>query len=1221
MAHIEQKIVAHGPSSSEMLDFTTFHNVIDGKLLSTNTTRHGINPATGNPNAEVPIADQKDVDIAVEAGQRAFKSWSKTTYQERQKALLAFADAIEKETTSFAELLVKEQGKPMKFALIEVEFTLTCIRQIAALELPTEEVVEGNRRALVRYTPLGLTVAIAPWNYPLLLSATKMAPCVVTGNTVIIKPSPFTPYCGLKVAELAQRFFPPGVVQALSGDDNLGPWLTAHPGPAKISFTGSTATGKKVMASASQTLKRLTLELGGNDAAIICEDVNIEEVAPKIAEVCFLNAGQLCLAIKRIYVHEKIYEPFRDALVKYTKSLKYGEGNTEGVYLGPVQNAMQYERVKTFFDDIKKDKLNVAVGGEIPDGPGYFVPPTIIDRPDRASRIVAEEPFGPIVPLLTFSSDEEAIQLTNDTKFGLGASVWSSNIQRANSMAEQIESGCVWVNMHYGLNPSLPYGGHKESGIGLEWGIGGLKEPLRRAYNPRTNNDNSDGVARGPANILQRDGTQYEAALGQIPTTGNDDASAGPVGDIAFWLPQVDHDQQFSPRAALQLPMDYSTMDFASASIADVGSHSEHREPPLTSGWPHDEDMSLPNAPPLSRDSSSSIQESASPMGNAITGRVGHRDTESFAQLLSRSTGATTEARKDTSATISDWPAEFSLDNKQGYSNQIIGLSCESDPYLLRNYHYDVYDTYPMFRLDFRKMQDDVNVQPFFEARTRGLPHPPADSLPIHFVMTHEDIWKDSLSSVERIQSGSNTEEGDLAHLNKVVSAGLSPRLLKLYTKYVHPRFPVLSLSDLSRMPYSTCDLCNPVGLQSAVYALAAPFAFLDDELSMLYGYDQVSTDLLWAMAHRSYQRASCLSHLSSLQLCLLLQQQPPPNYAVAEPLSTWAMACAALSIAESLGLNRDPSHWRLPRKEIMLRKRLWWFTYMQHTWQALVLSRPSHLNSEDWDVLSLDADDFEGDEVQDPQIRDLVLQQIPLCLAEYKLSVIAADVLREFYTLKAVHKSSSLSALLNRAQPLRSRIETWRQTLPLLSKATSALTEEEFKNGVALRLSHLTLETLIFRALLRPLFYQAVPADEASREPISTIFENSYACAKLGTDIVSTLQAKHFASFWHPYVRFQLCYFSGFILLNLTQSPTREIAIKCKALLSDWRDTLRTQSRSWPVAKLATIRLDAAYWKGLSLVVHGAGPDSPAVAVMREEEEASSRDTLLRQSLQAGAQ
>ncbi|KEF62465.1 NAD-dependent aldehyde dehydrogenase [Exophiala aquamarina CBS 119918] len=463
-------------SSGGILDFATFSNVIDGKLSSTSKTRHGINPATDKPNPEVPVSTPEDVDRAVAAAKKASKAWGKTSYADRRKAVLAFADALEKEKEGFAHMLTKEQGKPIGFAHFEMDFALSIIRTMAGLELPTEEIVdEESRKIIVRYTPLGTTVGIVPWNYPVLLCVSKIAPCVVTGNPIIIKPSPFTPYSGLKVVELAQQYFPPGVVQALSGDDSLGPWLTAHPGPAKISFTGSSATGKKVMESASKTLKRVTLELGGNDPAVVCDDVDIKEVAPKIATLAFLNSGQICLALKRIFVHEKIFDEFRDAMVEHTKTLKLGEGNEEGVFLGPIQNSMQYERVKGFFSDIEKEKWNVAIGGKNPDGPGYFITPTIIDRPKDDSRLVVEEPFGPIVPLLSFSTDEEAVTKANNTIYGLGASVWSADLDRATKIAEQLEAGNVWVNTHFELDPRAPFGGHKESGIGTEFGVGGLK--------------------------------------------------------------------------------------------------------------------------------------------------------------------------------------------------------------------------------------------------------------------------------------------------------------------------------------------------------------------------------------------------------------------------------------------------------------------------------------------------------------------------------------------------------------------------------------------------------------------------------------------------------------------------------------------------------------------------------------------------------------------------
>lgn len=456
--------------------FGEYLNTIDGKLSSTTETRHGINPATGKPNAEVPVSTQQDVDTAVDAAKEAYKTWSKTTYAERRKACEDFADALEKNADDFAKLLTQEQGKPLMFAKSEVAAGVTWIRTLSSFELPEEIVEEDDtKKIIVRYTPLGVAVGIVPWNFPIHLACGKITPSVCTGNPIIIKPSPFTPYCDLKLGELAQQFFPPGVVQVLSGDDNLGPWLTAHPGIDKISFTGSTVTGKKVMESASKTLKRVTLELGGKDPTIVCPDVDIATVAPKVATLSMLNSGQICLAIKRIYVHEDIYEPFLKAMVEHIKSLKVGDGAEEGTFLGPVQNSMQYEKVKTFFADIEKSGQKVAVGGINEDKPGYFITPTLIDRPNESSKLATEEPFGPIVPVMTWKDESEVIDRANATRMGLGASVWATDVDTANRIAKQLEAGSVWVNTHLELDPRAPFGGHKESGIGYEWSSGGLR--------------------------------------------------------------------------------------------------------------------------------------------------------------------------------------------------------------------------------------------------------------------------------------------------------------------------------------------------------------------------------------------------------------------------------------------------------------------------------------------------------------------------------------------------------------------------------------------------------------------------------------------------------------------------------------------------------------------------------------------------------------------------
>ncbi|PGH19834.1 hypothetical protein AJ80_03751 [Polytolypa hystricis UAMH7299] len=462
--------------------FSRYYNTINGKPTSTKEVRQGINPATAQPNPDVPVSTPQDVEDAVAAGKAAFKKWASTPYVERKKAILAFADGIEQHLHDFAKLLSKEQGKPIQFAVGEVHSAIDCLRSTTKFELQEEVVTEDDeKKTILRHTPLGVAVGIVPWNFPISLACGKIAPAVLTGNVIIIKPSPFTPYCGLKLVELAQRFFPPGVIQVLSGDDNLGPWLTAHPGPDKISFTGSTATGKKVMESAAKTLKRVTLELGGKDPAIICKDVDIEAVAPKIATLAFLNSGQICIAIKRIYVHSSIYEEFRAAMIKFAQTLKVGPGNEDGVFMGPIQNAMQFEKVKTFFADIEKEQWNVALGGgngtcvDNAKQGGYFITPTIIDRPADDSRIVTEEPFGPIVPLMTWSDEADVIERANNTHLGLGASVWSNDLDQASRIARQLDAGSVWVNTHLEIDMAAAFGGHKQSGIGHECGIGGLK--------------------------------------------------------------------------------------------------------------------------------------------------------------------------------------------------------------------------------------------------------------------------------------------------------------------------------------------------------------------------------------------------------------------------------------------------------------------------------------------------------------------------------------------------------------------------------------------------------------------------------------------------------------------------------------------------------------------------------------------------------------------------
>lgn len=288
-------------------------------------------------------------------------------------------------------------------------------------------------------------------------------------------PSPFTPYTGLKLVELAQEIFPPGVVQAVGGNNELGALLTLHPDIAKISFTGSIATGKKVMEASAKTLKRVTLELGGNDASIILPDVDVKKIAPEVVMGAFQNSGQVCVATKRIYIHESIYKEFLEEMVKFTKTIKVGNPDDGDNLLGPIQNAMQYEKVKGFFADSKAKGYKFAAGEpDVAASKGFFIQPTIIDNPPNDSQIIAEEPFGPIVPTQPWSDLDEVIARANNTNTGLGACVWGKDIKKASAIARRLEAGSVFVNSYEKPTPQAIFGGHKESGIGGEWGKTGL---------------------------------------------------------------------------------------------------------------------------------------------------------------------------------------------------------------------------------------------------------------------------------------------------------------------------------------------------------------------------------------------------------------------------------------------------------------------------------------------------------------------------------------------------------------------------------------------------------------------------------------------------------------------------------------------------------------------------------------------------------------------------
>lgn len=453
-----------------------FHLLINGCLVPGDRRMSVINPATEQVIVQCPTASEAQLNTAVAAAKASFPAWAATPMKERRAALLRLADALSRRTGEFARLLTQEQGKPLPESTAEIAYSEAFIRQLANLELPVRVIEESaGRRVVAHRRPLGVVAAIIPWNFPILVLAFKLPPALLAGNTLVVKPAPTTPLTTLRFGELCAEIFPAGVVNIIADAGDLGALLTSHPDVRKISFTGSTGTGKQVMRSAAETVKRLTLELGGNDAGIVLDDVDPRKVAPGIFDGAFANAGQVCIALKRLYVHESVYDELCNELAQLARAAVVGDGLTEGVRIGPLQNRLQFEKVKGFLVDARANGRIVA-GGEALDRPGYFVPPTIVRDIEDGTRIVDEEQFGPILPLIKYSDPEDALKRANASPYGLGASVWSSSLERACAMAGRLEAGTVWVNKHFDLGPNIPFGGAKQSGLGGELSEEGLAE-------------------------------------------------------------------------------------------------------------------------------------------------------------------------------------------------------------------------------------------------------------------------------------------------------------------------------------------------------------------------------------------------------------------------------------------------------------------------------------------------------------------------------------------------------------------------------------------------------------------------------------------------------------------------------------------------------------------------------------------------------------------------
>jgi acyl-CoA reductase-like NAD-dependent aldehyde dehydrogenase len=455
---------------------SNFNLLIDGKMVPGDLMMSVINPATEEVLAECPRASEAQLNAAVAAAKAAFPAWAATPIDERRKIIVQMADVIEANITELARLLTTEQGKPLADATAEVMGMAGFFRYLGSLDLPMKVIEDSDGRRVEAFRrPLGVIGAIIPWNYPLMIIGFKVPPALLAGNTVVLKPAPTTPLSTLRFAELVAGLLPKGVLNVVTDANDLGDAMTRHPDIRKISFTGSTATGQKVMASAAATLKRITLELGGNDASIVLDDVDPKKVAPGIFSGAFQNSGQVCLAIKRLYVHESVYDEICGELVRIANETVVDDGLKQGTKLGPLQNKMQYEKVKGFLEDARANG-NIVAGGEVIDRPGYFIKPTIVRDIKEGSRLVDEEQFGPVLPVIKYSDADDVIRRANATTYGLGGSVWSSDVQRAHDVASRMEAGTVWINQHLDMAPHIPFGGAKHSGMGVEFAEEGLAE-------------------------------------------------------------------------------------------------------------------------------------------------------------------------------------------------------------------------------------------------------------------------------------------------------------------------------------------------------------------------------------------------------------------------------------------------------------------------------------------------------------------------------------------------------------------------------------------------------------------------------------------------------------------------------------------------------------------------------------------------------------------------
>lgn len=442
-------------------------------------TREVTDPATGELVGAAPVGTPSDVDSAVARAVDAQAAWAARSDDDRRQTLLELADAVEESAEALALILSREQGKPLNGpnARFEVGACASWLRATASLELPAETVLDDESgHAELSYRPVGTVGVITPWNWPMMIAIWQIAPALRMGNTVVAKPSEYTTLSGLALAAVLNDVLPAGVLEVVTGAGDIGDALVRRPEIGKVMFTGSTATGSKIIAASAGNITRLTLELGGNDAGVVLPDVDPSAIAEDLFWGAFLNTGQTCAALKRLYVHDDVYDAVVQALAEVAAKMPMGVGTDETNVLGPLQNKMQFDVVDTLVEEARARGARVVLGGDPDrDRPGYFYPATLVADIDNDAALVQQEQFGPALPIVRFSDIEEVVAAANGVQVGLGASVWSADRAAAVAVATRLQAGTVWINSHGGVHPFVPFGGAKRSGYGLEFGAEGLK--------------------------------------------------------------------------------------------------------------------------------------------------------------------------------------------------------------------------------------------------------------------------------------------------------------------------------------------------------------------------------------------------------------------------------------------------------------------------------------------------------------------------------------------------------------------------------------------------------------------------------------------------------------------------------------------------------------------------------------------------------------------------